>query len=103
MTSILTIAVIIVIFIVLYKVFKFIISLVLIGVFLMIAYITNPSIENHKAAVYKKAAKEGISLKHKKVDRENYYLFSLTRLSQEDDEKVIGAGGFTQVIVFRKP
>jgi hypothetical protein len=69
----------------------------------MIAYVTNPSVENHKEAVQKKAAKEGISLRHKKVERENYYLFSLTRLSQGDEGKVIGAGGFTQVIVFRKP
>ena len=48
-------AAIIIIFFILYKIFRFIISLLLIGLFLVIAYFTNPTEEQHRHAAVQKA------------------------------------------------
>ena len=96
-------AAIIIIFFILYKIFRFIISLLLIGLFLVIAYFTNPTDEQHRHAAVQKAERTGTSLKGKKARRENYYIFSLTRIDGADGHKIIGAGAFTQVFIFSKP
>jgi predicted membrane protein len=94
---------IIIVFVILYKIFKFLISLILIVVFLLIAYITNPSDEEHLLAVQKKAREENVSMTKLSVHRDDYYVFSLTHSVHNDDRKLIGAGAFTQVLIFRNP
>ncbi len=95
--TILTIIVIIIVFYVLYKIFKLIMSLILVGVFLLIAYVTNPSIESHRKEFQKEYPMEILKTRH--VGLEDYYVFSLTTFG--DEKKVIGAGAFTQVFIFR--
>lgn len=102
-TYIAVFAAIIIIFIILYKIFRFVISLLLIGLFLVIAYFTNPTEEMHRNAVLQKAERTDASMRGKKVRRENYYIFSLTRIDHRDGHSIVGAGGFTQVFVFSKP
>jgi hypothetical protein len=103
LTYIAVFAVIIVLFILLYKIFKFIISILLIGLFGIVAYLTNPSEESHKQAVLKKAEENKITLRDKKVKREDYYFFSLTGIDEQGEHRIIGAGAFTKVFVFSKP
>jgi hypothetical protein len=102
-TYILVFIVVVIVFIILYKIFKFLISILLIGVFVILAYFTNPTEEMHRAAVLRKAEQEDIPMRNKKVVRDNYYVFSLTKIRHADESKVVGAGGFTQVIIFSKP
>lgn len=102
-TYIAVFAAIIVIFVILYKIFRFVISLLLIGLFLVIAYFTNPTEEMHRSAVLQKAERSDTPMRGKKVRRENYYIFSLTRIDHRDGHTVIGAGAFTQVFIFSKP
>jgi energy-coupling factor transporter transmembrane protein EcfT len=102
-TYIVTFVVVVLIFFLLYKIFRFIISILLVGLLALIAYFTNPSLEKHREAVQAKARKENISMRNKKVDRESFYIFSMTRVKEGADFKVVGAGAFTKVIVFRNP
>jgi hypothetical protein len=102
LTYIVVFVVIILVFIILYKIFKFIVSILLIGLFVVIAYFTNPSEERHRAAVIEKLEKENLTARPV-VDRENYYVFSLTSVNKSNDRKIIGAGAFTRVFIFSKP
>ena len=103
MTYIIVLAIIVVLFIIFYKIFKFIVSLILILAFLLLAYVTNPSLEMHRHAVVEKAKKEKVSLRRKRVERENYYIFSLTKVTEGEDHTLVGAAAFTQVFIFSKP
>jgi hypothetical protein len=103
LTYIAVFAAIIIVFIILYKIFRFVISLLLIGVFLILAYFTNPNDEQHREAVKEKATKVQMILKNKKIVRENYYIFSITKVYHKDEHRVIGAGAFTKVFIFAKP
>lgn len=103
LTYIVVFAVIIVLFFILYKIFRFIIGLLVIALIVVIAYLTNPSEEVHRQAVLRKAAETKTSLKKKKISREDFYLFSLTALDENNEHRIIGAGGFTTVFIFSKP
>lgn len=103
LTYIVVFAAIILVFFVLYKIFRFIVSLLLIGLFVVIAYFTNPTEEAHRRAVLQKAERTNTTMKGKKARRENYYIFSLTRIDLADGHRIIGAGAFTQVFIFSKP
>lgn len=103
LTTILTIVVIIIAFIILFKVFKLVMRLLLAGVFLLLAYITNPGLEQHKEAAHKKAKANHIPVIGRKIEADDYYVFSLTYSRSLTNRKVIGAGAFTQVIIFRNP
>ena len=102
-TYIAVFAAIIIIFIILYKIFRFIVSLLLIVVFAAIAYFTNPTLEKHRLAVTEKAKKLDSPMRKKSVSRESYYLFSLTAIDQGDDHRIVGVGAFTKVFIFGKP
>jgi hypothetical protein len=102
-TTIITIAVIIVVFVVLFKVFKFLMRLLLFVVFLILAFLTNPDIAQHEIATQEKAKQNGISMHGKSVVVDDYYVFSLTNIEEGNDRKIIGAGAFTQVFLFRNP
>lgn len=102
-TTIITIAVIILVFVVLFKVFKLLMRLLLVGVFLLGAFLTNPDISQHEIAAQQKAKKNGISMRGKSVVVDDYYVFSLTNIEEDNDKKIIGAGAFTQVLLFRNP
>jgi len=102
-STIITIAVVIVIFIVLYKVFKWVLRLLVLVAFLLIAFVTNPSTEAHQQAVERKAEKENINLKRVTVEVDDYFVFSLTHTVKDDERKLVGAGAFTQVYIFREP
>jgi hypothetical protein len=102
-TTIITIAIVIVVFIVLFKVFKFLMRLLLFGVFLLLAFLTNPDISQHEIAAQEKAQQNGISMRGKTVVVDDYYVFSLTNIEENNDKKIIGVGAFTQVLLFRNP
>jgi uncharacterized membrane protein len=100
MNYLISIVVIVVVFIILYKVFQWVFKLLVLAIFLAIAFYTNPTEEQHKAAVVRKAEKNDISMKGKLVDRENYIVFSLTKLSHQERSTVVGVGAFTKVLIF---
>jgi type IV secretory pathway VirB3-like protein len=103
LTYIAVFVVIIIVFVILYKIFRFIISLVLIVVFLLFAFFTNPTEEMHRRAVIEKARKTGTPLRNKRIARENFYVFSLTKVYRGEEKRIVGAGAFTQVFIFSKP
>lgn len=96
------IAAVIVLYI-LFRIFKFIISIVLIAAFLFVAFVTNPTVEIHEEAVRQKAEAENISMKKKTVETDNFYVFSLTKVVSDSEKKLVGAGAFTKVLIFRNP
>ena len=102
-TYFLVFAALIVLFIILYKIFKFLVSFVVIAVLVLVAYLTNPSEEKHREMVRQKATLGHVSMLTKKVSRENFYLVSLTRVSELGDDRIVGAGAFTQVYIFGNP
>ncbi len=102
-STIITIAVIIVVFIILFKVFKWVLRLLVLVVFLLIAFVTNPPVEAHREAVERKAAKENSDVEHVTIEADDYYVFSLTHSVTRGERKLIGAGAFTQVVIFRQP
>jgi hypothetical protein len=103
MTYIIVLILVVVVFFILYKIFKFIISVILILVFMLLAFLTNPSLEMHERAVQRKATQTDTALKGKRVQRDNFYLFSLTEIIEGKDRSLVGAGAFTQVFIFKKP
>lgn len=103
LATITTIVVIAVVFIILFKVFKLVLRLVLFGIFLLIAYFTNPDTEQHTQAVVNKAERTEANLKGKNIVVDDYYVFSLTNIADNAGSRVIGAGAFTQVLIFSKP
>jgi hypothetical protein len=98
MSTVLTIAAVVVILFLLFKVFKLITRLVLIAVFLLAAFLTNPKLEKHKEAVREKP---GIHLG--KVTVKDLWIASLTQYTNLEGTKTIGFGLFTQVFIFRDP
>lgn len=98
-----TIAVIVIIFIILFMVFKWMLRLLVVVAFLFIAYVTNPPPEKHLYAVEVKAEKEGFNSRTNNIHVDDYYVFSLTRVVRGNETRVIGAGAFTQVFIFSRP
>jgi hypothetical protein len=101
MTTILAIIVIAIVLFLLFKVFKIVLRIALVAVFLILAYITNPDTQEHIHAVEVKAEKTGASLRHKEVKVNDFKIFSLTKIVADDEEKLVGAGLFTKVWIFR--
>ncbi len=102
-STILTIAVVVVIFIILFRVFKWVLRLLVVVAFLLIAFVTNPTPDVHQQAVERMAEKENIDISGVETEVDDYYVFSLTHSVKGDERKVIGAGAFTQVVIFREP
>lgn len=102
MSTLLTIVAVIIVFIILFKVFKLLLRLLIVAVFLLLAYLTNPGLEQHRQAVLRKAEKNNHPLTDQTIVIDDYLVFSLTRIEDENRSKVIGAGAFTQVVVFGK-
>lgn len=99
--TILVIAAVIVVLYILFKIFKLITRLLLIAVFLIIAYLTNPSLEKHTLAVKAKAEKDNVKFQNKSVTVNDFKIFSLTKVTSDDDKRLVGAGLFTRVWIFR--
>jgi len=103
MSTVLTIAAVVVILFFLFKIFKLITRLALIAVFLVLAYLTNPSEEKHRNAVREKNFGEG-KIFHPRVKVKDLWVASLTQIADDDGGvKTIGIGLFTKVFVFRSP
>jgi hypothetical protein len=100
LTTIITILVVIVVFVILFKIFRWLMRLILIVVFLGLAWVTNPDATDHCTAVEKKYPGTHSAIKHCNVN--DYYVFGLTEWTN-GETRVIGAGAFTQVIIFRSP
>ncbi len=98
-----TIAVVVVVFIILFIVFKWVLRLLVVVAFLFIAFITNPPLEKHVYAVEAKAERDGFDFRANTIHVDDYYVFSLTRVIRGDETRVIGAGAFTQVVIFSRP
>jgi len=77
--------------------------LLLVGVFLFIAFLTNPGEEEHREAAHIKAEENDISMKDKTITVKDYWICSLTSSVEKEQQKIIGAGAFTQVFIFREP
>ncbi|MBT1710267.1 hypothetical protein KK062_18615 [Fulvivirgaceae bacterium PWU5] len=99
--TILAVAALALVFYLLFKVFKFITRLILVIIFLALAYITNPSLVRHEAAVRTKSEKDGTSLEGWTVTVTDLKVASITRLTQDDSNKAVGVGAFTRVWIFR--
>ena len=99
--TILVIAAVIVVLYILFKIFKLITRLLLIAIFLIIAYLTNPSLEKHTLKVKEKAEKDHVKFGNKSVAISDFKIFSLTKIVHGDDERLVGAGLFTRVWIFR--
>lgn len=108
------------------------VALVGVGIVLLVAILTNPNMDQHKAVIRSKftalfqqrlkqteksdddfkniGAAIGIALGGALVDRivndavtvDNYLLFSLTRVSIEGESKIIGLGAFGNVFISQK-
>jgi membrane protein required for beta-lactamase induction len=103
MSTILAIVVVAIVLFLLFKVFKLVLRLLLVVVFLGIAYLTNPDLEDHQQAVKEKAESNNTSLSGKTVAVSDYLIFSFTRIIEGDDDKLVGVGLFTVVWIFRTP
>lgn len=102
--TLLTLVAVIVILFVLFKVFKLLTRIVLIAVFLGIAFLTNPKEEKHQWAAQEKARVEQITLKPERIKIKDLKVASLTLYEHPDgDYKTIGVGMFTKVFIFRNP
>ncbi|WP_267292043.1 hypothetical protein [Parachryseolinea silvisoli] len=99
--TILAVAALALVFYLLFKVFKFITRLILVIIFLALAYITNPSLVRHEAAVRTKSEKDGTSLEGWTVTVTDLKVASITRLTQGNSNKAVGVGAFTRVWIFR--
>ena len=98
MSGIITILVVVIIVFILFRIFKVIMSFIVLVVFLIAAYITNPSFEEHVQAVKDKGQKTGIWIKSSQIKVENFKVLSLTKVKESD--KLIGIGAFTKVWIF---
>jgi hypothetical protein len=99
--TILAVVALAIVFYLLFKVFKFITRLILVIIFLAIAYFTNPSLVRHEAAVQTKVEEDGTSLEGWTVTVMDLKVASITRLTQHGSSKVVGVGAFTKVWIFR--
>lgn len=97
-TTILSIAAVAVILYILFKVFKLLTRIIIIAVFLLIAYFTNPGIKKHENAVHAKNSKINIS---NRVSIKDLKVASLTQLKTKGEIEVVGMGAFTRVWIFR--
>jgi hypothetical protein len=102
-STVITIGVVVVVFVILFMVFKWILRLLVVAAFLFIAFVTNPPLEKHIYAVEAKAEREGFKFREGNIQVDDYLIFSLTRAERGDDSRVIGAGAFTQVVIFARP
>lgn len=104
MSTFITILAIVVILFIAFKVFKLITRILLIVFFLGIAWLTNPSIKKHEAAVMKRAQEKDLQTSTADVVVKNLQVASVTQIQTTDhDTKAIGIGLFTQVFIFRDP
>ena len=101
--TILAIIAVIVVLFLLFKVFKLLTRIILVAVFLLIAFLTNPGDKKHQEAVDKKAREGKIKLITPRVKVKDLWVASLTQVKDDGDEKTIGIGLFTKVFVFRDP
>lgn len=98
-TIIAVIAIVIVLFL-LFKVFKVVIRIILALIFLGLAYLTNPDQIDHEIAIDEKAKRSNIDLKGRHIFVKNFKIFSVSKISSGDDDKVVGAGLFNKVWIF---
>lgn len=99
--TIISVVALAIVFYLLFKVFKFITRLILVIIFLALAYFTNPSLVRHEVAVRTASEKNGTSLEGWTVTVMDLKVASITRLTQDGSAKVVGAGAFTKVWIFR--
>jgi predicted membrane protein len=98
MNTFLTILAVVIVLFILYRIFKLLFSVIISVVFVIAAYITNPSVDEHQEAVQKKAESTSVSVNNKNITVKDYWIFSLTELGRE--KKVVGAGAFSHVFIF---
>ncbi|WP_331970969.1 hypothetical protein [Ohtaekwangia sp.] len=99
--TILVIAAVIVVLYILFKIFKLITRLLLIAIFLILAWLTNPNLTQHQKAVDKKAEEQSIKLHNREVAVHDFKIFSLTAIRNDGSNKTVGVGMFMKVWIFR--
>lgn len=100
MSTILTIIVAVILLVLLFKFLKILARLVFFAVLLVIAYFTNPRLDEHREAVRKEAAEEGVSLSGKEVTIQNVFAFSITQIQEGEKKRAVGVGAFAKVFIF---
>jgi hypothetical protein len=92
--------------IILFILFKILKAFIKIGVILIVillgaAYFTNPDDATHRQR-FKETAKELRlkKVKDKNVQVDDYFLFSLTKINADGEQKVVGVGAFGKVWYF---
>jgi len=97
-TIVIVIAVLIVLYL-LFRIFKAILKWLLLGlaVLLGLAYFSNPEEPDHKTRL-KEAAKDlRIKVREKNINVDDYKIFSLTKVTVNGEEKIVGIGAFGKV------
>jgi hypothetical protein len=86
----------------LFKAAKIMLRIVIVLVILGIAFLTNPELGKHREAVDRKAETNDVNLSKQEITRDDYKLFSLTRIQEDDSQpSLIGIGAFTRVWIFK--
>jgi len=102
MQSILIVAVVLVVLYFVFKLFKTLLKWLLIGavVLVVIAFLTNPDFAAHSDKLTQ--AKKGLNrdIREKKVQFDDYKIFSLTKKKVNGEEKIVGIGAFGKVWYF---
>jgi hypothetical protein len=81
---------------ILFKAAKVMIKVIAVLAILLAAYLTNPDVADHHAAVQEKAG-EDVSVRFHDITIKDFKLFSLT----QNKDGIIGIGIFTKVWIFR--
>jgi len=103
METIIVVAVVVVALYIIFKVFKTIFKWLLIAAVVIgaIAFFTNPKFEDHRDKLTSMGKDFGKDLIHdKKVQFDDYKVFSLTKKKVDGKEKIVGVGAFGKVWYF---
>jgi uncharacterized protein YacL len=95
----------IIIIIILFKIFKAFLKWIgiLLIVFLVLAYFTNPDESKHRESLNNMVKDLPVKkIKKKSVKVEDYKIFSITKVTVEGKEKIVGVGAFGKVWYFDK-
>jgi hypothetical protein len=88
---------------VLFKIFKAFLKwgIILVLFFLVISYFTNPNESTHRKKLEDKTKDLSLrKIRQKLVDIDDYKFFSLTKVTVDGEEKIVGIGAFGKVWYF---
>jgi hypothetical protein len=100
MSTLIAIVAIAIVLFLLFKVFKVVVRIILALVFFGLAYLTNPDRIDHEIAIEEESKRSNISIAGKHILVKDFKIFSLSKISEGEDDKLVAAGLFNRVWVF---